>query len=603
MVDFSRLIRQAEEAKARPPLPKRGGERKPRRKVAAPETRPPAPPAHVEEPAVAEELPTTSRTRVPPPEAILEALIPVDAVAAPFPIELPVEEPPTPRPPSPPPPEAVAEAQIPADPPPSTPAVESVEEIPSLGATRPTPPEAVAEAAIPPNPVEATVEHLARLAQDEPEETEESAIVPPVTIEDASRLAQDEPDGEIEAAAVERLPDVGEPVADAPVEPTTASEPPSEPESRVEKAPAEPIATRDPFPPEREVVPAPPAPVDVATSEAAAPIQEPTAPVDDGLTPLQRSLISEVRTLLESIAPPLPAVSLVAEKAREESVGVATAVEEPPVESPLVDEAPPPGPDLTPEQVRLIAEVKAILAEIGPPPGREEASPEAVPPHDQRIEDVPTTLPGTEPIEIPVEMAAAAPPSDLPEVRELGEILGVVRDEAERTMTELDERARLAEELSPSPAEPEVPAETEPPVGASSPEALAEALVPSSDTSVPTEASSPPKEVPPVEEAPPPPREDLPPFPPPVLELPPPEEARPRRRRSFDLFADIRCQGKDLLDIGILLVGLAWLAAGLSTGDTLSWLVALTFIAVPTVDLYRRSRPRRRSEATGDSAA
>ena len=83
------------------------------------------------------------------------------------------------------------------------------------------------------------------------------------------------------------------------------------------------------------------------------------------------------------------------------------------------------------------------------------------------------------------------------------------------------------------------------------------------------------------------------PFPPPMEELPPPEEPSPRRRRApFDPFSDLRRRGKDLLDVGILLVGLAWLAGGLYTGDVLSWVVALALVAAPSVDLYRRTTAR-----------
>lgn len=540
MVDFSRLIRQAEEARGRPPKAKRaGGARKPRRKAAEPPTAAAVPPV-VEEPPIAEPIPTATRPPVPPPEAILEALIPTDPVATPVRVELPVEEPPSVRPAAPPPAEALAEAEIPTDP----------------------------ARAMPAAAQQPSIEDLARMAQDEADEGPEEAAPEP----EAFDVAPSEPEPPIpeEAAPAEPGPPVVEP---------TASE-----------APHEALVDAD-------------IPVDeaIASGKGESPTEvswesDVAAPVDDGLTPAQRTLVAEVRDLLSSLATEAPAVSepvtattaVLEEPRAPEPAPVAAAVEEAPQEEEPVAE-----PDLSPEQERLIAEVKAILVDLGVPPRREE-EPVAAP--ADRIEDVPASLPGTDAVELPIEEAPTPPPAPLePGAGDLGEILGVVREEASQAVADLDERAALAEALSPSPPLPEGLTETAPVAAAPSPEVVAQAFASPTEEPPPPqpqEQAPPPAPKAPAPEAPPP-QEELMPFPPPMEEPPPPEEPPPRRRHApFDPFSDLRRRGKDLLDVGILLVGLAWLAGGLYTGDVLSWVVALALIAAPSVDLYNRTTAR-----------
>lgn len=546
MVDFSRLIRQAEEARGRPPRPKRVAAKRPRRKAPPPPKAvepAPSPVARpvVSEPPIAEDLPSSSRPPVPPPEAILEALIPTDPVATSSRVEPPVEEPPPTRPPAPPPLEAVAEEQIPTDPPQPRGAIESAEEPPAPRSTRAAPPEAEAEAAIPSDPalmrppiVEAPVpktvpepseEVVPTPTQAEPAAPDEH---PPTPIQELARLAQDEPD----------------------TEPVAAS----------------------------------PAPVEVDWAEEPASPQ----PVDDGLSPVQRVLVTEVKEILASLEPLRgPAARVVEEEPAppiEEAPSAARAAEG---ETPL---EPEPASALSPEQEDLIAQVKAILAELGPMPRKEEEEP--APASDARIEDVPASLPGTEAVELPPEPTAES----LAGSSDLGEILGVVRDEAAQAVAEIDERAALAEALSPSPPAPDIPGEAAAPVtepvpeapSPPAPETAATELAPAAEAPPP-----PPEAPPPPSEAPPPPKEELLSFPPPVLEPPPPEPPRPRRREPIDLLGGLRRRGKDLFDVGILLAGLAWLAGGLYSADPVSWLVAVALIAIPTIDLYRRSAVKR----------
>ncbi|GEM_PF-6643912 len=625
MVDFSRLIRQAEEAKGRPPRAKRAGAaRKPRRKAAEPA--PPAKPVAVE-PPIAEPIPVQARPPVPPPEAILESLIPTDPVAPAARTEPSVEEPPNVRPAAPPPPEALAEAEIPTDPFSPSAAPEPAEELPMPSARRPAPPEAIAEAEIPPD--------AARPAPP----LVPPPVVPPSpsgtwgTIEDLARMAQDEADEgpeetatSFDGAAAPASEGKPEPEADelapAQVEPRDSAPPEAPIEEPVEAGWEEPV-DREPPPCESaaraELLAPDPTPTEVAWEA-----EPPPAPVEDGLTPVQRTLVDEVKALLESLpreaaplAGPAAAAEVLEEPRPEEPAPVPAPLEEVP-QGP-VEEVPqgpveqvPQGqetvaePDLSPEQERLIAEVKAILVDLGDPPRREE-EPVAAP--EGRIEDVPTSLPGTEAVDLPVEEASLPPPAPgIYDAGDLGEILGIVREGGSDPMAELDERARLAEALSPSPplpeglTEPARPAEEWPSAEAPSPEAseapapsFADAAAPASEgkpeLSAPLE-EPPPVPPPPVEEAAPP-REELMPFPPPMEEPPPPEEERPRRRAPFDPFSDLRRRGKDLLDVGILLVGLAWLAGGLYTGDPISWVVALALVAVPSVDLYRRTTSRR----------
>ncbi|MEK7866134.1 MAG: hypothetical protein AAB434_05580 [Planctomycetota bacterium] len=599
MVDFSRLIRQAEEAKGRPPRPKRaGGARKPRRKAAEPPVAAPPAPVVVDEPPIAEPIPIGARKPVPPPEAILEALIPTDPVAPTASVEPPVEEPPPVRPAALPPPEALAEAEIPPDP------------------VRPVP----AAAAQP------TVEDFARMAQDEADEGPEEAAPEPEAAESAPPPIAPPPPEEPAPPAVE--PPRSEEPAPPPIEPPPPEEPapPAIEPSRSEEPPSPPAQAIEPPPPAVE----PPAPEEpkVAREEpvevaASVPVVEPPppaagdwppdepvgvawesdtpAPVEDGLTPVQRTLVSEVRDLLASLAmeatpvsePAATATEVLEEPRPEEPAPVPAAAE-----AVLQEEVPVAEPDLSPEQERLIAEVKEILSDLGMQPRREE-EPVAAP--VDRIEDVPSSLPGTDAVELPVEEASTPPPAPFePDEGGLGEILGVVRDEASQAVSELDARAALAEALSPSPPLPEGLTEPAPPAEEPLPEAVAEAFAPP-----PAEPAPPPSEPPPPQEATPPPvqdepppREEIMPFPPPMAEPPPPEEAPPRRRRApFDPFSDLRRRGKDLLDVGILLVGLAWLAGGLYTGDAISWVIALALVAAPSVDLYLRTTARRSESA------
>ncbi len=609
MVSFAKLIQGGDGEKRRRPKKPRGEapKRKSRRQAAPPA----APTAPAPEPTGVEVLPVSTRAPVPPPEAILGSLIPPDAGSRRAIVEPAGEEIPASRPAPPPPPEAEAEAQIPVDMPTGADVPEAAEEIPSDRRAHVAPLEAIAEEEIPSDlpgvPPRLALDSISLFREPTPSPAPAPAPAPEArdieqgvsqVVPLASTVDADLPraTGAGAGAGAGGGPEAPAPIVDAA---RMAQDAPD-----VELVPSEGAA---------RVEGPPPVPADFNWGD------DDPRPEEDGLSELQRSLVGEVKSILAEVAPlavsepeAQPAAVAILE-APPAPVGIAARVEEAPAVVIPAAEA-----DLTPEQEVLLMEVRQILDDLGIAPGREEESPpEPAEPEpqpaarDDRIEDVSPSLPGTEPAEIPVEQASAPP--------ELGEILGVVRSDLAAAMADLDERAELAEAISPSPPAPEG-------LESSSPPALdallaappSEAEGPPVDSAAAQEAFAPPDATAPAADAPPasagvaptPSAAEVPPSPveggpaaPEILSFPPPmrtdeEEPSPvRRRPPSDPFAALRGRGKDVLDALIFLVGLAWLAGGLLTGDGLSWVIALLFLAVPGVDLYVRTRPRRPDSA------